>query len=307
MADTKQKISVECNYPSNFIEVKGSRIHYLEKGVGDPVVFLHGMPTSSYLWRNILPSLSGSARCIAPDLIGMGKSDKPDIDYTVYDHIEYIENFITSLNLKNITLVLHGWGSVVGFDIARRNESRIKAVAFFESHIRPTTDWNMLSLPVQQLATLLNRPGASYRAVVQQNYLVTKLLPSGVIRSLDPVELENYEEPFPTPESRKPLWQYILDLPLGNGPDNVVNLISQYSDWLQQSSIPKLMLYAVPGFITTMATVQWATDHLKNIHFVALDNALHFAQESVPDLFGQKLREWYLSLATHEYVADTSV
>jgi len=280
---------------SKTVEVNGSKIHYLEQGSGDPILFLHGMPTSSYLWRNIIPGISDQARCIAPDLIGMGESDKPDIEYRIFDHIKYIEGFIDALNLKNITLVMHGWGSVIGFDYARRHEDNVKALSFFESHVRPTTDWNMLSLPVQQFASLLSRPGAAYRAVVQQNYLVNKLLPRGVIRPLQSEELAVYQKPFRTPESRKPLWQYVQDLPLGEGPDDVVELIAQYSTWLEKTPLPKLMMYAIPGFITTVATVQWARDHMQNLELVGLDDVLHFAQESVPELFSQKLREWYTS------------
>ena len=291
-----ENISWKCNYPSKFAKVDDVKVHYLEAGQGDPIIFLHGMPTSSYLWRNIFPGLEDIAHCIAPDLVGMGKSDKPDIEYRVFDHIEYIDDFIKAMDLKNITFVLHGWGSVIGFECARRHEDRVKGLAFFEAHVRPTTDWNMLSLPVQQLASLLNRPGASYRAVVQQNYLVRKLLPSCIIRDLSSKEVEIYEQPFPTPESRKPLWQYVQDLPLGTGPDDVIELIDHYSKWLQQSSIPKLMMYAIPGFITTVATVQWARDHLHHLTLVGLDDVLHFAQESAPTLFRETLREWYLKI-----------
>ncbi len=299
-------ISAKCEYPSSTLSVHGVKLHYIEAGSGDPVLFLHGMPTSSYLWRNVFPALDDVARCIAPDLIGMGQSDKPDIDYTVFDHIDYIETFIKELDLKNITLIVHGWGSVIGFDIASRNPERFKALAFFESHIRPTTDWNMLSLPVQQLASLLNRPGASYRAVVQQNYLIDKLLPSGVLRKLSDEELEHYRSPFPTAESRRPLWQYIQDLPLGRGNADVVELIGRYSKWLQTTALPKLMLYAVPGFITTIDTVQWAKDHLSHLELVGLDDVLHFAQESEPVLFGSKLRQWYIQLSADEKIEATT-
>jgi len=287
-------ISAECNYASHFASVDQSKIHYIEDGQGDPVVFLHGMPTSSYLWRNIIPSLADEARCIAPDLIGMGNSDKPDIDYTVFEHIRYIDGFIETLNLKNITLVLHGWGSVIGFDYARRHPNNVKALAFFESHVRPITDWDKLSLPVQQLMNLLHRPGASYQAVVEENYLVDKLLPNGVLRPLTSEELAHYRKPFETPESRKPLWQYVQDLPLGEGETEVVKLIERYSEWLQKAPQPKLMLYAIPGFITTIETVQWAKDHLPNLTLIELQDALHFAQESMPDIFSHALREWYL-------------
>ena len=285
----------ETNHPltSKTIKVRGSDMHYLEQGEGNPILFLHGIPTSSHVWRNIMPPLSINARCIAPDLIGMGKSDKPDIDYRVFDHIDYIEDFIAALDLKNITLVLHGWGSVIGFDYASRHENNISGLAFFESHIRPTIDWEMLSLPVQQMASLLKRPGASYRAIVQQNYLVKKLLPKAIIRDVTSEEMEQYLQPFPTPESRKPLWQYIKDLPLGKGPDDIIELIARYSKWLEDTEIAKLMLYAIPGFMTTVATVQWARDNIKNLDLVGLDDVLHFAQESVPHLFAEKLREWY--------------
>lgn len=299
-------VSAECIVPSNFINVKGSRMHYLKDGVGDPIVFIHGMPTSSYLWRNIIPILSDQALCIAPDLIGMGKSDKPDIEYRIFDHIDYINTFLATLNLKHITLVMHGWGSVIGFDYASRHPENIKALAFYEAHIRPTTDWNMLSLPVQQFASLLARPGASYRAVVKQNYLLNKLLPSGVVRPLQAKEIDAYKAPFLTPESRKPLWQYVQDLPLGKGPEDVVALIDRYSKWLQKTQIPKLMLYAIPGFVTTMDTVQWARDQMQNIQLVGLDNALHLAQESMPDAFGQILRAWYMDLSSQPTIAKAN-
>lgn len=281
---------------SRYVAVKNSQMHYLDEGTGDPIVFLHSVPTSSYAWRHIIPSLSHCARCVAPDLIGMGNSDKPDIDYRVFDHIAYFDAFIEALQLKNITLVLHGWGSVVGFDYARRHEKNIKGIAFYESHIQSVTDSRELSLPVQQLATLLKRPGASYRAVIKQNYLIEKLLPNSSIRKLTNAEMEHYRHPFPTPESRKPLWQYVQDLPLGNGPADVVALIQGYSDWLQKTTTPKLMLYAIPGFMTTVNSVQWAKERLPNITLASLDNALHLAQESVPEQFSKILLEWYQTL-----------
>src|SRR3990167_1340078 len=274
---------------SHFISVKGSQIHYIDIGSGDPIVFLHTVPTSSYTWRHIISAISPKARCIAPDLIGMGQSDKPDIEYRVFDHIAYIE----ALKLKNITLVLHGWGSVIGFDYARRHEKNIKGIAFYESHLQPVTDWSQLSLPVQQLATLLNRPGASYRSVVKQNYFIEKLLPRSVIRPLTEEEMEHYRAPFQTPESRKPLWQYVNDLPLGKGPTDVVKLIEEYSKWLQKTKIPKLLLYAIPGFMTTIENVVWARDHFPNTEIAALDDALHLAQESVPEQFSEALLKWY--------------
>lgn len=290
----EQRVSAQCKIPSHHINVDGAKIHYLDEGVGHPILFLHGMPTSSYLWRNVIPHLTSKARCIAPDLIGMGKSDKPDIAYTVYDHIHYIEQFINELQLNDYTLVLHGWGSVIGFDIASRQQKRVKGLAFYESHLRPTLDWKALSLPVQQLAAILDKPRLSYRAIVEENYLVRKLLPSGVVRTLTAKEMSSYDAPFKTPEDRKLLWQYIQELPLGHGKTEVTDLIEHYSKWLQKTKIPKLMMYAVPGFITTMDTVVWAKQHLSNLTLVEFRNALHFAQESMPDIFANELKQWYV-------------
>lgn len=279
---------------SKFVDIDGAKLHYLEAGVGPVMLFLHGMPTSSYLWRNIIPVLSDKARCIAPDLIGMGKSDKPDIAYTVFDHIHYIEQLIEKLELKNITLVMHGWGSVIGFDIASRHEDNMHALAFYEAHVRPTTEWDMLSLPVQQLATLLHRRDASYRAIVEQNYLIRRLLPSSVLRTLTAEEMNNYEEPFKTPEDRKPLWQFIQELPLGHQEGEVVDMISRYNAWLRKTKLPKLMLYAIPGFVTTMESVRWSRENLPKLTLVEIQNALHMAQETMPEFFARELRDWFV-------------
>lgn len=277
---------------SHFIAVKESTMHYFEMGSGDPILFLHGMPISGFAWRHMLPSLSEKGRCIALDLIGMGESGKPDIEYRVFDHIEYLDAFIDQLGLQNITLVLHGWGSVIGLDYARRHAHNIKRIVFYEAHLQPITQWHQLSLPVQQFATLLSRPGASYRAIIKQNYFIEKLLPRSVIRELSEDEMDVYRKPFLTEDSRKPLWQYINDMPLGKGPEDVVALIAQYSAWLQKTDIPKLLIYATPGFMTTIDHVAWARDHFKNIQVVALDDALYLAQESVPDQFSEAILTW---------------
>lgn len=280
---------------SGFYEtISGAKMHYLEAGDNSlpTLVLIHGMPTSSYLWRRVIPLLEQDCHCVAPDLMGMGRSDKPNIDYRIFEHIDYFERFIEQKGLKDIILVLHGWGSVVGFEYARRHPENVRGLIFYEAHIRPVTEWNMLSLPVQQFAALLTRQGASYRSVMKQNYLVEKLLPQGMMQKLTPAEMDAYRQPFKTIESRKPLWQYIQDLPLGKGPDDVIELIDTYSTWLQQANIAKLMLYAVPGFITTIETVAWAQEKLHNLTLVALDDALHFAQETMPQEFAEAISKW---------------
>lgn len=298
MIDPIDLSSISADYPfeSKYIEVLGSKLHYIDEGQGDPILFLHGIPTSSYLWRNVIPTLSPHARCIAPDLIGMGKSDVPNIEYRVFDHIHYIEEFITTLDLKNITLMVHGWGSVIGLDIAMRYPERFKGIAFLESHIRPVTDWSMVSLPVQELSVVLSAPDGGYDVIMNSNYFVNKVLPGGVLRKLTEEEMEHYRAPFLRPNACKPLWQYLQDLPLGDGPEDVVDLISGYSKKLQLSNLPKLMMYAVPGYITTISTVEWARDSLPNLKMVDVGDALHYAQETNPVRIATELKQWLKSL-----------
>lgn len=296
MMKQAEGISSEFPFESKYVEVFGSNIHYVDEGSGDPMLFLHGMPTSNYLWRNIIPEVSKEARCIAPDLIGMGKSDKPDIEYTIFDHIKYIEGFIEALDLKNITLVLHGWGSLIGFHYAMNHQDNVKAIVFYESHLRPNTTWDMLSLPVQQLASVFTDQETTYREVVKNNFFITQALPSGVLRTLSEKEKRYYSEPFSTPESRKPLLQYAHELPVGQDTGEIVDLISDYSEKLKSSTLPKLMFYAVPGFITTIDTVQWAQSNLNNLEVVDLGEAMHFVQETDPKLFANELLEWYQAL-----------
>lgn len=278
---------------SKYITVLGSKIHYLEKGTGDNTfLFLHGIPTSSYLWRNVIPPIAKCGRCIAPDLIGMGKSDKPNIPYRVFDYIRYIEGFIEALQLKNITLVLHGWGSVIGFDYAMRHEDKVKSLVFYEAHLRPITKWEMLALPVQELTMMLNSVDRSADLILNSDYFMEKIFPAGMLRKLSTDELEVYRQPFKTSQDRKLLLQYLRDFPAGNKRSDVNDLIAGYSTRLIQSPIPKLMLYTIPGFNTTVDTLVWAKDTLSNVSLADVGEDLHYAQETHPQLMGTEIANW---------------
>lgn len=296
MSESNQTISAEFPYDPKYVEVHGSKMHYVEQGQGDPIVFIHGIPTSCYLWRNILPPIAKHARCIALDLIGMGKSDKPDIEYTVFDHIKYVNGFVEALDLKNVTFVLHAWGSVIGFEVARHHQDRLRAIACLESHLRVPDSRDMVSLPVQELTAILELPDGGYDIVMNSNYFVNRVLPRGVLRRLSEKELRHYQEPFNQPGSCKPLWQYLQDLPLGDENNEVTQLISKYSEWLKTCDVPKLMMYAIPGFITTVATVQWAKENISNIKSVDVGDGLHYAQESNPEKIASEIESWYTSL-----------
>ncbi|MBL4648022.1 MAG: haloalkane dehalogenase [Gammaproteobacteria bacterium] len=289
-------ISGDFSFSENFIEVLGIPLHYIEQGEGSPILFLHGVPTSSYLWRNVLPEVSQHARCIAVDLVGFGKSAKPDIAYTIFDHIRYINAFIKALDLKNITLVMHAWGSVIGFDYAMRHPANIKGLAFLEAHIRPTLAKDMVALPVQERSSILHHQDGGYAAVIENNEYINQVLPTGVIRRLTEQEMEYYRTPFSTPQSRKPIWQYLQDLPMGDSKTPVVDLIANYSKKLAQSDIAKLLLYAIPGFNTSIESIIWARKHFSHLNIVEIDEALHYAPESHPKELSAAIAKWYQTL-----------
>lgn len=283
-------------FHSRHINIDGCKIHYIDEGEGDPMVFIHGIPTSSYLWRNVIPPLSNHIRCIALDLPGMGYSDKPNIAYRVFDYIYYFEKFIKALNLKNITLVMHAWGSVIGFDYAMRHANNIKALAFLEAYIRPLNDWRKLSLPVQEFAKKIEKAGDD--KILNTDFYLDEVFANAFVRKLGSRELNEYKKPFKTPESRRLIVQYLHDLPMIRGESSdVYNLIARYSKWLQQSNIPKLLFYSIPGFLTTMETVSWAREHLSNLTCVEIEETLHYAPESEPELVSEQLDNWYQEIS----------
>lgn len=276
---------------SHTVNVLGSSMHYLEQGSGDPIVFLHGIPTSSYLWRNIIPYLAPLGRCIAPDLIGMGKSAKPDIAYSFADHIRYIEKFIETLNLKRITFVMHGWGSIIGFDYAMRHETNCKGLAFYEAYLRPFANGD-ISLPFQEQMTRLQEQENSYDFITNGIDFVDKVLPQGMMRPLTEEEMRHYREPFFSEGAGKPLHQYLKEMPNGDGKSTIDKFIADYAKKLTQSKLPKLMLYSVPGFVTTMATAMWAKENLPRLEIIDIGEELHYAQESNPSLMGESISAW---------------
>lgn len=286
-----EKIPANFPYRSQYVDVYGAKMHYVEQGAGDPILFLHGIPTSAYLWRNIIPHLSKLGRCIAPDLIGMGKSDKPDIDYTVFDHIKYVEKFIETLGLKRVTLVMHGWGSVIGLHYAMQHEKNCKALIFYEAFLRPFNG-DDISLPFQEQLLSLQEQENVYDLIMNSSFFVDKVLPQGMLHRLSDEEMKHYREPFLTAGSGKPLQQYLKELPHGDQKSKIDKLIAEYSKKLTKSSLPKLLLFSVPGFLTTIATLMWAKEHLTNLEMIEIGEELHFAQETNPALMGETMSAW---------------
>jgi len=290
-----KSISAEFPFDSRFIKAEGSRIHYIEEGKGDPILFIHGNPTSSYLWRNIIPHVSPVGRCIAMDLIGMGKSDKPDIEYRFDDHAKYVDGFISAMGLENVTLVIHDWGSALGIQYARRHEGNIKGIAFMEAIIRPFPPLDP-STEMGRTFIAFRTPDIGWDMIVNQNVFVEKILPGMVMRGLTDKEMDVYREPFLVPETRKPVWRWPNEIPIEGEPADVAVIIKANNVWVTGTSIPKLLFYSHPGAILNENMVKWCMENMRNLKTVDIGPGLHYIQEDNPHLIGEELAKWYVGI-----------
>ncbi|MFV1980972.1 MAG: haloalkane dehalogenase [Rhodothermia bacterium] len=291
-----QRISSAVPLNSSYVEVDGSRIHFVEAGAGDPILFLHGNPTSSYLWRNIIPHLTSQGRCLAPDLIGMGRSDRPDIEYRFFDHVKYVEGFIEALGLKNLVLVIHDWGSALGFHYATRHENNVRGIAFMEAFVMPFPDWGTFGEGLRELFQAFRKPELGRRLIVDKNLFVEQVLPGGVMRELGDEEMRRYREPFEDPGSREPIWRWPNEIPIGGDPADVHEAFSSFNTWLRQSDTPKLLFHATPGAILPVSLVDWCRRNIKGLNTVDIGPGIHFLQEDNPHLIGEELASWYATL-----------
>ena len=285
-------ISPEFPFESKYIEINGSKIHYVDVGEGDPILFLHGNPTSSYLWRNVIPHVQPHARCIAPDLIGMGKSDKPDINYTFEEHYDYIKGFIEALDLKNITLVIHDWGSGLGFHYANMNRDNIKGIAFMEAMYKTMT-WEGFPAKYRFMFRLLRAPFIGWLMISVANMFIKGMLPENVIRKLTKEEFDTYKRPYPTVKSRKPVRVWPQEIPINGKPKRVHDKVASYSEWLMQTELPKLCFYVGSGGLIKEDDVAFIRENMPNVRMVDLGEGKHFLQEDHPHRLGQEIADWY--------------
>jgi len=292
---SKKEISSTFPFESKYIEIQGSNIHYIDEGSDDPILFLHGNPTSSYLWRNIIPYLVPHGRCIALDLIGMGKSDKPDLEYRFFDHAKYVEGFIEKLGLNNITLVIHDWGSAIGFHYAMRHETNIKAIVFMEALIQPM-NWKDFPADYKIGFKLFRTAGIGWFMISVMNVFVNKILPQAIIRKLSIEEKEYYGGPYQSIRNRKPIRQWPCEIPIDGKPNDVYEIIMDYNKKLQESDVSKLLFFATPGGIIDSNSVDWCKQNLRNLKVVDIGEGIHFLQEDNPHLIGEELANWYQEL-----------
>jgi haloalkane dehalogenase len=285
-------------HPKKKVDVLGKTMTYVDIGAGDPIVFLHGNPTSSYLWRNVMSPLVGVGRCLAPDLIGMGDSDKldnpgPD-SYRFVEHRAYLDAWFDAMGLsENITLVIHDWGSALGFDWANRNREKVKGIAYMEGLVMPVDwgDWNDAAKPVFQGF----RSEAGEAMVLEKNIFVEKVLPGSVLRGLTEEEMAVYRRPFAeSGEDRRPTLTWPRQIPLAGEPEDVVQVVQDYADWLATSDLPKLFVNAEPGAILIKRQRDFCRSWPNQTEVTVKGS--HFIQEDSPDEIAAAIKSWLSTL-----------
>ena len=279
------------------INVLDSTIAYRKSG--DPeapiVLFLHGNPTSSYIWRNIIPLVAPVAHCIAPDLIGFGQSGKPDIEYRFADHVRYLDAFLEKAGITSAYIVAQDWGSGLAFNLAARRPEFIRGLAFME-FVRPMATWEEFHREAKDTFQKFRTPEVGEKMILEGNAFVEGVLPMGVVRKLTDEEMAVYRAPFPTPESRRPVWRFPNELPIEGTPADVYSVIEEAHRALKRSSYPKLLFVGNPGALASPAFVERFAKELRNCEVVQLDSGVHYLQEDHPDVIGNHVRQWLTKL-----------
>jgi haloalkane dehalogenase len=288
-------ISVADPNPRKRVNVDGVEMAYVDVGHGDPIVFLHGNPSSSYLWRNVIPHMSGLGRCLAPDLVGMGESGRtPDGSYRFVDHVRYLDGWFDALGLKsNVTLVIHDWGSALGFHWACRNPASVKGITYMEAIVRPVTlaEWPDAARKV----FLGMRSPAGDEMVLKNNVFIERILPGSILRKLSEDEMTVYRKPYLEPgESRRPLLTWPRQIPIDGEPADVTSIVKTYADWLKDSPLPKLFVNADPGAILIGPQREFCRQW-PNQREVTVKGS-HFIQEDSPHEIGDAIAGWLRSL-----------
>ena len=275
------------------ITVLDTVMHYEEAGHGTPVVFLHGNPGSSHLWRKVLAALDVPARLLAPDLVGMGRSGKPDIAYRFADHVRYLDAWFDALGLDKVVLVGHDWGGALAFDRAARHPGRVRGVAFFESIVR-TMSWSELGeAPRARAEAMRGRQGEEL--VLDSTFFLETAFTGGVLNPVAEEDMAAYLAPYPTRESRRPILEWARSLPLGGEPADVADRVEEYGKWLSSSvDVPKLLLTfdSSPTLLIGKAMADWCAANIAALEVRHCGPAGHHAPEDRPEAIADAINAW---------------
>jgi haloalkane dehalogenase len=277
------------------VPVLQSHMAYRSMGRRDAPValFLHGNPTSSYIWRNVMPDVADVALCIAPDLIGFGQSGKPDIDYRFEDHVRYLDAFISAMGISSAYLVAQDWGTALAFHLAARRPSFVRGLAFME-FTHPVPTWNEFlnnsaeRVVFQQFRT----PGVGEKLILEENAFVELVLPGATVRKLSDEEMDVYRAPFPTPATRRPTWRFPNELPIAGEPKDVYVMMEEAHRALAASTYPKILFAGEPGALVSIEFARTFAESLSDCRFVFLGEGKHYLQEDHPQKIAESVAEF---------------
>ncbi len=273
--------------------VLDSTMAYREAGDPDAptVLFLHGNPTSSYLWRKTLPLVAPVAHCVAPDLIGFGQSGKPQVAYRFLDQVRYVDAFLEAMEITSAFIVAHDWGTALAFHLAARRPEFVRGLAFME-FIRPMPSWADFHPEAVETFQKFRTPGVGEKMILEENLFIEGVLPAATVRKYTEEEMAVYRAPFPTPESRRPMWKFPNELPIAGEPADVYAAMEAAHRALARSDYPKLLFSGEPGALISPALAEKFARELKNCRLVPIGAGLHYLPEENPRLIGETVREW---------------
>jgi len=287
-------ISADPRYERKLITIKGRQMAYVDEGQGDAIVFQHGNPTSSYLWRNIMPHCEGLGRLIACDLIGMGESEKLENSgadcYTYAEQRDYLFDLWDQIGVgDNVIFVIHDWGSALGFDWSNQNRDRVQGLAYMEAVVK-TLNWSDFpDLGRKVFQGFRSEAGESM--ILDKNMFVERVLPGAVIRDMTEAEMNEYRKPYLAEgEDRRPTLTWPRQIPIEGEPENVCRIVDDYGAWLAQSDVPKLFINAAPGSILTGEQRDFCRTWPNQTEVTV--NGIHFVQEDSPDEIGHAVAEF---------------
>ncbi|HEV7304800.1 haloalkane dehalogenase [Ensifer sp.] len=277
----------------SFVDILGSAMAYVEQGSGPTVLFLHGNPTSSYIWRNIIPHVAPTGHCVAPDLIGYGHSAKPDIDYSFLDQFRYLEAFIEKVAPGPLFLVAQDWGTALAFHFAALHPEKVLGLAFME-YIRPADTYEAFHQKPQarELFKAFRTEGVGERLILEENVFIERVVPNAILRRLTDAEMDAYRAPFPDVSSRRPVLRLPRELPIEGAPSEFYATSTADHAALRASRYPKLLFSGDPGALISPAEAEAYSGELTHCRLVKLGAAAHYLQEDHPEAIGTSIRAW---------------